>query len=42
MSVVKYWALRGSRAGGLFPASGKLYLLVRSGLRLGGPLLGFG
>lgn len=40
MSLVKYWALRGSRAGGLFPASGKLYSLVRSDLRipgLGGP-----
>lgn len=36
MSFVKYLALRGSRAGGLFPASGKLDTLVRDVLRVPG------
>lgn len=36
MSFSKYLALRGSRAGGLFPARGKLDTLVRDDLRVSG------
>ena len=44
MSFCRYWALRGSRAGGWFPANGNLGTLVRDHVRvpgLGAGYLGF-